>query len=1046
MKTALTPTSHVRLESGTLISAREVLARWLAAFLIVLPLVVWNPLRAQTGLGAIEGRVQNAASGDSLNNARISVVGTTRVVFSDETGRFQIADAAVGTVTLRVSYTGLDAQDLVVRVEPGTTVRQDVNLTSGARYGVGSDTVQLDKFTVAATREMDAESLAINEQRYAVNGKIVMAADAFGDVSEGNLGEFVKRLAGVNIANEAAGDAFQISVRGFDPEFTAVTLDGNSIPGAGASAATMSRGITMQQVSTNSVSRIEVIKSPIPSMPADFLGGSINLISKSAFERSKPQLTVGTLLQWSQFDRGGFSLGKNPGFMGRQTRKVRPGYEFSYINPVTKNFGFTLGSTLSDQFGSLYGPLMTYEFNPANGGSEAVPYLRQFRTTDDPRETKRQAYSGSVDWRPWAPLTLSLAYSHAANDQVTYDNRLAVNTGTLPASFGPDFTRGRAGAGSIAHQQIYVDVFGDTDHFKLAGKYQQGPWKIDLSGAYSTSVNNYVDTGNGSFRSVGTSIVSPTVRFEGVSGKPYAPKVVEVRNSAGGIVDWTRLASYRMLNVTAAPRDARDDITSGNLNLRRDLTVGRIPAAVQLGGSFRERVIDRHGYTPTWTYVGADRVANTADDAAAPFVDKVYTSVNQGSGVPSEIEFPDLFALYDLYRQHPEYFVLVEPTAFISKVTNSEKIKEKITAAYLQGELKFLENRLMIVGGVRFERTENSGVGRLLDRQAHLRRDAAGNIVRNPNGSVAVLTTNAMEVAQLQYKERGLAAGHSYRDFYPSLNTTFGITPDLQLRVSYAQTLGRPNFNNVVPNLDIQENTTTVADDDGTIVMRNTKLRPWTADNYEATLEYYFKSSGVASVSFFRKNIDGAFVSQTSKADAALLAEHGLDPDYLNWNVTTSVNLGEAMSVTGTELNYQQALTFLPAWARGVSAFANATFLRKDGPDSAFSTLYRKTANWGLRYSRGRVGLGLNWNYLSSRSLAFSGPPNGVRFTKPSLTLDLNAEFRVTPRLSLFYNARNVTNALYRREVFNANTPAYSRPYQDIENGSKMSIGIRGKF
>jgi TonB-dependent receptor len=250
----------------------------------------------------------------------------------------------------------------------------------------------------------------------------------------------------------------------------------------------------------------------------------------------------------------------------------------------------------------------------------------------------------------------------------------------------------------------------------------------------------------------------------------------------------------------------------------------------------------------------------------------------------------------------------------------------------------------------------------------------------------------------------------------------------------------------VVPNLDVQEATATAATDDGTITQRNTKLKPWSADNFEASVEYYFKSSGVASVSVFRKNITGAFVSQTSKADAALLEEHGLDAKFLNWNVTTTVNLGDPMSITGTELNYQQTLDFLPSWARGFSAFANATFLRKDGPDASFNTLYRKVANWGLRYSRGRVGLGLNWGYTGSRGLAFSGPPNGVRFTKPSLSLDLNAEFRVTPRVSVFYNARNFTNALYRRQVFNDNTPAYSYPYQDIENGSKMSLGVRGKF
>lgn len=1002
-------------------------------------------LAAQPPTAVIEGRVQNGVSGDYLNNARVEAVGTGRTVFTDESGYFQFAEADRREVTLRVSYTGMEPQEFVVRVEPGQPVRRDVSLTSGARYGTEGKTVRLEEYTVAARREMDAESLAINEQRYAANIRQVMAADAFGDISEGNLGEFVKRMPGVNIANEAAGDAFQISVRGFDPEFTPINLDGTSLPGAGASAGSMSRAVTMQQISTTNISRIEVTKSPVPSMSADFLGGSINLISKSAFERSKPQLTFGTMLQWSQFEHSSFSLGKSPAFFGREARRVRPGYEFSYVNPVTKDFGFTLGSTLSDQFGSLYGPLMAYEYTPANGGSQTAPYVRQFRTTDDPRETRRQTFSGGVDWRPWESLTLSASYSYASNDQKTYNNRLAVNVGTNPVAYSPDFTQGRAGGGALTHQQIYVDVYGDTDHFKLSGKFRRGPWQIDLLGAYAISNNTYADTEKGSLRSAGTAIVAPTVRFEGFSAMPYAPRVVEVRNPAGALVDWTKLASYRITNVTAAPRSGRDEILSANFNARRELTLGRLPAAVQVGGSARERTLDRRGYTPTWTFVGADRVANTADDAAGPFADKVYTRIDQGSGVPPEIEFPDLWALNELFRQRPEYFVLVEPTAFISRVTNSERIRERITAAYVQGEIRLWENRLRLLGGVRFEHTDNSGRGRLLDRQAHFQRDAAGNLVRNAAGAPVAITTNALEVARLQYKERGAVAGNSYDDYYPSVNGTFNVSSALQFRLSYARTLGRPNFNNVVPNVDVQENTATAAEDDGTIVMRNPKLRPWTADNYEVSLEYYFTSSGVISLSHYYKDIAGAFLARSSRADAALLAEFGLEPEYLGWNVNSTVNLGEAMSLSGTELNYQQALTFLPSWARGFSIFANGTLLRKDGPDATFTSLYRRTANWGGRYSRARFSAGMNWNNLSSRSLPF-GPPNGVRHTKPSTTLDLNAEFRITPQVSVYYNARNITNAKYRREVFNSLTPAYARPYQDIENGSKMSVGVRARF
>ena len=46
------------------------------------------------------GRVQNAATGQYLNNARVTVKGTDLTVFTDETGTFQLAAVPAGTVTL----------------------------------------------------------------------------------------------------------------------------------------------------------------------------------------------------------------------------------------------------------------------------------------------------------------------------------------------------------------------------------------------------------------------------------------------------------------------------------------------------------------------------------------------------------------------------------------------------------------------------------------------------------------------------------------------------------------------------------------------------------------------------------------------------------------------------------------------------------------------------------------------------------------------------------------------------------------------------------
>jgi hypothetical protein len=66
------------------------------------------------------------------------------------------------------------------------------------------------------------------------------------------------------------------------------------------------------------------------------------------------------------------------------------------------------------------------------------------------------------------------------------------------------------------------------------------------------------------------------------------------------------------------------------------------------------------------------------------------------------------------------------------------------------------------------------------------------------------------------------------------------------------------------------------------------------------------------------------------------LGLYGLDPAvYGGFDVATQYNLPTPVRMTGIDLNYKQALTFLPPWARGVQVFANASTLRATGDAAA---------------------------------------------------------------------------------------------------------------
>src|SRR5215218_1696418 len=60
---------------------------------------------AQTSLS---GTVTNTATGRALEGARVALDGLNRDVLTDRQGNFRFDDLAPGSVTVAVSYTGLD--------------------------------------------------------------------------------------------------------------------------------------------------------------------------------------------------------------------------------------------------------------------------------------------------------------------------------------------------------------------------------------------------------------------------------------------------------------------------------------------------------------------------------------------------------------------------------------------------------------------------------------------------------------------------------------------------------------------------------------------------------------------------------------------------------------------------------------------------------------------------------------------------------------------------------------------------------------------------
>lgn len=349
---------------------------------------------SSTAGGTVTGRVQNVVTGQFLSNARITVKGTDIAALSDQAGQYRLVNVPPGEIEVEAFFTGLDPQKARVTVARDSILEQNFGLTSVARYGATTDVTTMQAYLVSSDRETDANAIATNEQRFSPNLKTVMSTDSLGDVLGNSVGEFLKFMPGLS-AEYDGGDIMSVSVRGIASNMTSVTSNGAPVANA---YFTNSRTFDIRLASLNDIARIDVTKLPKPSNPADSLAGSIDLISKSAFEREKAQIRFGLSLV---SDTENLTFHRTPHSNGdHNTRKILPNGDFDVTLPIGKTFGIVLTGTRSDKYSQQFLSSNTWlGEGTATGATLDRPYLQTHQLIDSPRSLRRTTFGLRADWR-----------------------------------------------------------------------------------------------------------------------------------------------------------------------------------------------------------------------------------------------------------------------------------------------------------------------------------------------------------------------------------------------------------------------------------------------------------------------------------------------------------------------------------------------------------------------------------------------------------------------------------------------------------------------
>jgi len=1007
-----------------------------------------NSVAAQSAsIGSIEGRVQNTARGTYLNNARVTVEGTSLSTLTNQFGEYRLAGVPAGEARVTAFYSGAAPQTASVRVNPGQMAAQDFDL--GGAPGAGA--VKLDALTVSASREMSDADMATNEQRFAANMKTVLAADTFGDQTENNVAEFLKFMPALSVGYEE-DHANSVSIRGLPAHTTIVTSNGNPIASAAQGWSDNSRAVDFEHLSINDVARVEINKSLLPDMPAEGIGGTINLIMKSAFERSRPEFRYRAFLHANST---AMKFGKTPGPGREETYKIRPGFDFTYIVPLSRNFGFTVGATHSDKYVPWHLSTTTWNLNPDPVTREETPFVASISAQDVPKQISRTSGRISADWRIARHDVLNFGYSHAYYEEWGMNRRFDVSLGTNPTTITRDFVQGRPGAGSITSRGGGMSIKASTTWTPELKWTHNGPlWKFEGNASFAHASFNVRSHHKGffgsaplvagSFQPGATTRTGPTIRFDNT--RDYLPQITATLAS-GETVDPRSLSNSFVTTATSLDRKSVDRKKNLRLTAQRAVDFF-VPFTVKVGGDHRQSIRDKRQESPTYTFLGSDGLPNSRDDAAIhhDLVDRRYSSVTPPFGNP-RFEWGDQYKLWDMVGKNPAWWRRETATELNTAVINSAFLDERIASGFLRLDGSFLRHRLGVATGVRYQRYDVRTESGSVDNLRRYLQDEDGDLVLDPaTGQPILIAGTGLENAQRINRERGNLAKKQVDGWYPSINAVYRITENLLVRANFAKSINYPELNQLIAATTISDFTANPRR-----LTANVALEPWLGDNYDLDLAYYTPNGGSITVAVFRKDISN-FIRQTTfaagtPAAAAALTQLGygqLAP--FNYEVVQRFNQGEAR-LSGWEFACDQKLDrFVPEWARGARVFYNTSY--KAAPSgvsgSDLGAFSQRLMNWGVSYRRGKFGTHLKWQHTPERKLSEPNPALARPNSRTMMDVDVSWQFH--PKMAVFASATNVTAEHRITYVYTDRTPDYARARFYQHSGVAIVAGLKGQF
>jgi TonB-dependent receptor len=813
---------------------------------------------AQERKGTIAGTVKDEAN-SALMSALVEILPLGKKTASDDQGQFRITDVPAGEYTVSVSYVGFAVSNSTVQVESGKTANVDVVLKVAS---------QNDQIMVTAER-LQGEAEAINIERLSDNIVQVLPERVITSLPNTNIADAVGRAPSVSLERDE-GEGKYVQIRGTEPRLSNVTVNGVNLP----APETNVRQIKLDAVPADLVERIEVLKTLSADQDADGIGGSVNLVTRSAGE--KPTYSFGGTGGYNPIQgglpRGGFDgifgkrfgTSKKLGFLlngtfdktNRGIDDQEPG-QATGTDPVTgRNIAFVnaYDERSYSYYRTRYGFSTGIDYNIKPGTSVYVKGL--FADFHDYGETWVYTPSAGTNIKSVSP----------DGTQITFDNATDCAQPGAPSGCAP---------GSYQYRHYIRRPDQQVYSFLTGARHDLSSTLITYEFAGSRSHN----IGGQDFETTnfnGNQSVDLALSLK----DPLRPKFTALDGS--NIYDPTQ---YQIAKTSFTHYIATQLNFQGAMSLARRYNAHSHLGTFEIGFKVRNSHSTQNQsdqiFNDNGSGITLSSVLGTYSNPS--YYDNFFRVGSQSYGPTSSYNSIVQTVLGNLSK-----FSLDQATSIRRSASGFFDANERIYAGYVQNVISF--GKLRLQTGVRFDAADTGFL--------------ANRIVTSDPNDPTVTSSNPRITSFPQ--------SSGYFNALPSVQAQYQLGKNTNLRANFSQGISRPNVGDLVPTTIVDPNTSPK-----TVTEGNPSLKPTKANNYDILLEHYFQPLGILQGGYFYKQL-----SNPIYPTASLLGPS--DPNA-GFRLLRTIN-GPDAHIQGFEVSWEQRFSFLPGFLNGFGVSANYSY------------------------------------------------------------------------------------------------------------------------